>query len=313
MLQMKALITGLLGLWFLSSVAQADDIFGPSFAETYEEIADTFAQLAHQSGGLMTKRVLITTPGGRELALYTLGNARAGKRTLLLCNHHGDEQWVAQLCVDFVKYVVAKRDEDPLIKEVLAKSALDVLPLGNPDGFSTGSRFNAHHVDLNRNFPFKWGYKEAGTVNPNPGPAAMSEPETRALHDYQLEHTGEWVVILNYHLRYPESDGTNYILIPWAYTKKKALGAEELALYERFLPGMGEAATFKVDTVPNVFYPCSGTHTDWSWNEFHAPALTMELGHGYDLPSRETYLETFLKRENLPVFLRFLQGVRESL
>lgn len=294
-------------------VSAQDDPFGPTFAATYEEIVATFSGLVEKSAGALTKTSLLRTPGDRELGLYTLGNARAGKRTLLLCNHHGDEQWVAQLCVDFTKYLVAVRDTDPLVKEVLQKSAIDILPLGNPDGFATRHRFNARNVDINRNFPFMWGYKEPGTVNFNPGPSAMSEPETKALHDYQIAHAGEWVVILNYHLSLPDSGEENYILLPWAYTKKKLLTAAEMARYRAFLPDESEAPSFKVDTVPNVFYPCSGTHTDWSWHELGAPALTMELGHGYELPSRVEYLEKHLKGENLPVFRRFLEGVRSTL
>lgn len=294
-------------------VVADNEPFGLKFAATYEEIVATFADLMGKNRGAMTKQVLIQTPGDHELAIYTLGNARGGKRTLLLCNHHGDEQWVAQLCVDFVKYLLWARDTDPLVKDVLARSAIDVLPLGNPDGFATGNRYNKKHIDINRNFPFMWNYVEPGTVNTNPGPYAMSEPETKALFDYQTAHVGEWVVILNYHLSFPESGGENYILVPWAYTRKKLLTEPEMARYRRFLPEADEAPTFKVDTVPNVFYPCAGTHTDWSWKTFGAPALTMELGHGYDLPSRAVYLEKHLKGENLPVFLRFLKGVQAEL
>jgi hypothetical protein len=97
--------------------------------------------------------------------------------------------------------------------------------------------------------------------------------------------------------------------LPWAYTRKKELTPAEKDHYWKYLPNKVEAPTFTVDTIPNIFYPCSGTHTDWAWNEFGAPAMTMELGHGYQLPTRSVYLEKFLKEENLPVFLRFLRGV----
>ena len=293
--------------------ARTADPFGPSFAATYEEIIRTFSNLMVQYPGAIRKRVLIQTPEKRELAIYSLGNEKARRRTLLLCNHHGDEQWVAQLCLDFVKFILWSKEDDLLVTEILRDSVVDVLPLGNPDGFAKKDRFNSRHVDINRNFPFMWGYLEPGTVNPNPGPFAMSEPETKALHDYQKEYDGQWIVVLNYHLRYPNSDGQNYILTPWAYTRKKTLTEAEMEHYSVFLPSKTEAPTFKVDTVPNVFYPCSGVHTDWSYNAFGAPALTMELGHGYDLPSRDLYLRKHLKGENLPVFLRFLKGVRETL
>ena len=310
---MLAYVVALVAAFGAMSALAQDDPFGPRFARTYPEIAAVFADIAQANPTLVTKHSLLTTQGGRELALYSLGSASAKKRVLLICNHHGDEQWVAQLCVDFVKYLVWAKDRDPLVHDVLARGVIDVVPLGNPDGFAAQSRYNARGNDINRNFPYQWSHVEQGTSNARPGPAPASEAETKALMAYQLAHKDEWAVILNYHLRYEGSDGANYILTPWAYTRHATLTAAEENLYRPFYPTQDEAPTFTVDTVPNVFYPCPGTHTDWSWATFGAPALTMELGHGYELPTRTTYVETFLKTENLPVLRRFLTGYLAAL
>ena len=50
----------------------------------------------------------------------------------------------------------------------------------NPDGVANDTRTNANGVDLNRNFPYNWGpIAEPGDWQ-YAGPAAASEPETRA-------------------------------------------------------------------------------------------------------------------------------------
>jgi len=49
----------------------------------------------------------------------------------------------------------------------------------NPDGVAAHTRQNAHHVDLNRNFP--WGWRPLGRPGDQQysGPRALSEPESR--------------------------------------------------------------------------------------------------------------------------------------
>ena len=57
-----------------------------------------------------------------------------------------------------------------------------LLPALNPDGLARGSKNSARDVDLNRNFPAR-SFATAHAPGYFPGPAPLSEPETRVLAD----------------------------------------------------------------------------------------------------------------------------------
>jgi murein peptide amidase A len=62
----------------------------------------------------------------------------------------------------------------------LAGTQLWVVATVNPDGLRAHTRKNAHGVDLNRNFPYRWRGDVPHSSGYYPGPRPASEPETRA-------------------------------------------------------------------------------------------------------------------------------------
>lgn len=105
---------------------------------------------------------------GRDIWAYQLGDPDSTESILVVGCVHGDEPAgiaVAQL-------VIRGRQ--------LADANVLVIPNLNPDGVAAGTRQNAHGVDLNRNFPYRWRRPSARGTRYYAGTAPLSEPESRA-------------------------------------------------------------------------------------------------------------------------------------
>ncbi len=81
-----------------------------------------------------------------------------------------------------------------------------LIPALNPDGLGAGTKNNANDVDLNRNFAASnWSAEhEAGY---DPGSAAESEPETRALVELIEETGAQRLIALHQPFRVVNWDG----------------------------------------------------------------------------------------------------------
>lgn len=108
---------------------------------------------------------------GRPLRAFVLG--QGANETMIFGGFHGNERGgpgvVERMCV----YLREHPDQWPGCKVIL-------VPYANPDAWEARTRVNAHHVDINRNFPDSWT-PVAQEARRNPGPSPASEPETRAI------------------------------------------------------------------------------------------------------------------------------------
>ena len=106
---------------------------------------------------------------GRPIVAERIGPATAKTKLMVVGSIHGNEP--------AGKAVVARlrRAHPP------RGTALWLIDDANPDGAAANSRHNAHHVDLNRNFSYRWQPQD-GVYESGPGPA--SEPETQAIERF---------------------------------------------------------------------------------------------------------------------------------
>lgn len=222
-----------------------------------------------------TTEVIGTSVEGRAITAYTYGVSTTS--LLFVGGMHGGYEWNSVLLAyEFMDYLEQHSDALP------ASLSLTVIPSANPDGvyavvgkegrFSAldvststtvlaSGRFNAHGVDLNRNFDCKWKPEstwKSQTVSA--GTAAFSEPEAQAIRNFVLQHTPEAVVF-------------------W-HSKANAVYASECTegilpvtrdLMNAYAHAAGYTAIDSFDA-----YPITGDAEGWLAS-IHIPAITVEL------------------------------------
>jgi murein peptide amidase A len=114
---------------------------------------------------LLTVALLGRSVDGRQIQVVRVGNPH-GTPVLVVGVIHGDE--TAGLAIAHALEHVAPKDLD-----------LWIVPDLNPDGVAAGTRGNAHGVDLNRNFPWRWRRMSGVYAS---GPRPLSEREARIAH-----------------------------------------------------------------------------------------------------------------------------------
>jgi hypothetical protein len=113
-------------------------------------------------------------------------------------NHHGDETTGVEMTMRLAELLANNYGIDPVATNIVNNMETWLCPIYNPDGYSNGTRYNAHGVDLNRDFPDRFH-------DPNDDPTGR-EPETQAFMNFGYAH--RFVMGANYHggeqvLNYP--------------------------------------------------------------------------------------------------------------
>lgn len=104
---------------------------------------------------------------------------------LFIGSIHGDEPAGTILLNGLADYIVKHPD-------LLVDRCVVIVPNANPDGYRANSRFNAHDVDLNRNFP------TANRINSlRFGNEGFTEPESQALRKVIEDYPPDCIVSIH--------------------------------------------------------------------------------------------------------------------
>ncbi|MBN2342134.1 MAG: carboxypeptidase regulatory-like domain-containing protein [Deltaproteobacteria bacterium] len=177
---------------------------------------------------------------------------------------HGNECQSVEEVLLIIEWLLAGYQTDAQLTSFIDGVEFLLIPLVNPDGFSSSppTRTNANYVDLNRNFGFGWS--QQSVFEP------FSEPESRAIRD--VSQAGAFNLGLSYHTE------SIYVNGPWNYTPFHPRD-------DALIDAIGDS--YKADSEYEVvfgwdWYQISGDVNDWSLGTQGTFDWTIELTDGDD-------------------------------
>jgi len=207
---------------------------------------------------------------------------------------HAREPEGMQALFYFVDDLLSKYGTDAFATSLLDHRVIYIVPLVNPDGYqinvntynsSRGTTFgfqrkNAHEVDLNRNYGFKWGVDNVGS-SPAPlaetyrGNGPFSEPETQVQRDVVKAlkpKTG-----LSFHTY------SDLMLFPWGYTTIHTLDDDA---FREWTDAASLGDGYQTGQAIPVLYAVNGEFNDWTYGDTLAKprafTWTPEVGNPND-------------------------------
>jgi hypothetical protein len=160
---------------------------------TNDEIATLFAGWQAAYPDYFHYEAIGISAGGRTVwACKVSDNVSADEPEIevkYIANMHGDEVVGKENCLRFIEELLTQRDTVPAYQELMSDFEMWFVPLMNPDGLASVSRYNANGIDLNRDFPDRCD----DSVNTTAG----REPETAAVMNWSAAH--DFVLSANFH------------------------------------------------------------------------------------------------------------------
>ena len=229
--------------------------------------------------------------------------------------HHAREPQGMQTTLWFMLYLLEEYGSDPLATYLVDEREIYFVPCVNPDGYEYNRQIapnggglwrknrrnnggGSFGVDLNRNYPFQWGFDNFGS-SPDPdsevyrGAGAASEPEVLAMTAFISGRS--FTTALSVHTY------SNLWLGPWGYDE---LFPANQAQYDEVGDLAVEFSGYVHGPASIVLYEANGITVDYDHGQHGTLSWTPEIGSSDDgfWPPQSRIVP--LAEENLEAFQR---------
>ena len=247
---------------------------------------------------------------------------------------HGNEWAAGEACLYLAEYLLINFKNNNTITHILNTTTIFLVPIINPDGRQSDTRWNENGIDLNRNFDAHFGRLRSGNfplgklfgfikvpiikhpfrknilfgeVSTNCGRKAFSEPETHALSEF-MKSIDEFSFYINCHT----AMHALISIVNVDYKPEFIVSNHEKEVIDSTLDWVDEYTEYGIVHVDDVSFSGAGFSHHWCFKEFRVPSFTFELlsydydpmfGHGI-----HDHLVHWMKT-TVPVFMYFLTNI----
>ncbi|KAM4697827.1 carboxypeptidase O-like [Rhinophrynus dorsalis] len=272
-----------------------------------DEIYDWMEQIKEKHSDLVSKYYLGSTYEMRPIYYFKIGwpSDKTKKIIFMDCGIHAREWIAVAFCQWFVKELLSRHSNDPLLTNVLKQVDFYVVPVLNIDGYiyswtterlwrKNRTPYNdgaCYGVDLNRNFNASWctvGASSDCSSITFCGSSPESELETQAVANLVKETKSNILYYLTIH-----SYG-QIILLPYGYTQNPSINHKEMTdVAEKAAAKIKEKHNneYRVGSSSVILYENSGSSCDWAADIGIKFSYTFELRdngtYGFQLPPEQ--------------------------
>ncbi len=219
---------------------------------------------------------------------------------------HGDEIMGVALCVNLIDLLTSNYGSDPRLTNMVDEMEIWIMPCMNPDGYVSGTRYNAQGADLNRSFPDPFS-------SPNNTPDGRPT-EVGVMMNWCWDHT--FVLAASYHggallVNYPydNNEGGNSVYTASPDDDLHIYISEE---YSRYNSPMWNSPYF-YHGISNgaAWYAIDGGIQDWVYRYEGGHTVTIEVSDDKNPPASQIPTFWNQNRDSMLAYLETsLIGVR---
>jgi len=249
-----------------AAAMQYDGVF-----HTYQQLRDTMAIIAQNHPDICRLDTIGHSYNGNLILAMKISDnvdAMEGEpRICFDCSIHGNENNGCEIGLYAIIQLVSGYGVDPDITRWVNEREIWFVPMDNPDGLISRSRYNGNGVDCNRNYGLAWDFGTGGGTEP------FSEPETQCYYFLSEEHPmAAWS---QYH------SGATTAMWCWGYTTKATMDSV-VNKYE--MDRYGAICGLEPGQISRILYSVYGGSTDWYYGARGALGYAVEVCNGQPSP-----------------------------